>query len=182
MPTMTAMAEPLIVSIRGRAPQLHPESWVAPNASLIGQVRLAARASVWYSATLRAEAEPIDIGAGTNIQDGVTIHVDAEYPVSIGAGVSVGHNAVLHGCTVEDGALIGMGAIVLNGAVIGADCLVAAGALVPQGVIVPPRSLVTGVPGRVRRELSEAELANNRHNAAIYERLVDLHRDATSPA
>jgi len=179
---MTAMAEPLIVSIRGRAPQLHPESWVAPNASLIGQVRLAARASVWYSATLRAEAEPIDIGAGTNIQDGVTIHVDAEYPVSIGAGVSVGHNAVLHGCTVEDGALIGMGAIVLNGAVIGADCLVAAGALVPQGVIVPPRSLVTGVPGRVRRELSEAELANNRHNAAIYERLVDLHRDATSPA
>jgi len=182
MPTMTAMAEPLIVSIRGRAPQLHPESWVAPNASLIGQVRLAARASVWYSATLRAEAEPIDIGAGTNIQDGVTIHVDAEYPVSIGAGVSVGHNAVLHGCTVDDGALIGMGAIVLNGAVIGADCLVAAGALVPQGVIVPPRSLVTGVPGRVRRELSEAELANNRHNAAIYERLVDLHRDATSPA
>ena len=111
--------EPLIVTIRGHTPALHPESWVAPNASLIGQVSLAARASVWYSATLRAEAEPIEVGYGTNIQDGVTVHVDAEFPVSIGAGVSVGHNAVLHGCTVEDGALIGMGAMVLNGAVIG---------------------------------------------------------------
>lgn len=170
------MAEPLIMPIRGRAPQLHPESWVAPNASLIGQVRLAARASVWYSATLRAEAEPIDIGAGTNIQDGVTVHVDAEYPVRVGQWVSVGHNAVLHGCTVEDGALIGMGAIILNGAVIGAESIVAAGALIPQGVVVPPRSLIAGVPGRVRRELSEAEVSSNRDNATVYERLVDLHR------
>lgn len=131
---MTAMPDPLLVSLRGRAPELHPESWVAPNASLIGQVRLAARASVWYSAVLRAEAEPIDIGVGTNIQDGVTVHVDAEYPVRVGAGVSVGHNAVLHGCTVEDGALIGMGAIVLNGAVIGAGSLIAAGALIPRAL------------------------------------------------
>ena len=83
-------------------PQLHAESWVAPNASVIGQVTVAARASVWYGATLRAEAEPIEIGVGTNIQDGVTIHVDSEFPVSVGAGVSVGHNAVLHGCVVED--------------------------------------------------------------------------------
>jgi carbonic anhydrase/acetyltransferase-like protein (isoleucine patch superfamily) len=177
---MTGMAEPLIVSIRGRSPEVHPEAWVAPNATLIGQVRLAARASVWYSATLRAEVEPIEIGAGTNIQDGVTIHVDPEYPVRVGTGVSVGHNAVLHGCTVEDGALIGMGAIVLNGAVIGAGSLVAAGALVAQGVVVPPRSLVAGVPGRVRRELSEAELAHNRTNAAVYEQLVELHREARS--
>ena len=169
----------MIISRRGRTPQLHAEAWVAPNARLIGQVHLAARASVWYAATLRAEAEPIEIGAGTNIQDGVTIHVDAEYPVRVGTGVSVGHNAVLHGCTVEDGALIGMGAIVLNGAVIGAGSIVAAGALIPQGVVVPPRSLVAGVPGRVRRELSDAELAANRDNAAVYERLVDLHRDAT---
>ena len=175
---MTAMPDPLLVSLRGRSPELHPESWVAPNASLIGQVRLAARVSVWYSAVLRAEAEPIDIGAGTNIQDGVTVHVDAEYPVRVGAGVSVGHNAVLHGCTVEDGALIGMGAIVLNGAVIGAGSLIAAGALIPQGVVIPPRSLVAGVPGRVRRELSDAELAANRDNAVVYERLMALHRDA----
>lgn len=172
------MPHPLLITLRGRAPELHPESWVAPNATLIGQVRLAARVSVWYSVTLRAEAEPIEIGAGTNVQDGVTIHVDPEYPVSVGAGVSIGHNAVLHGCTVEDGALIGMGAIVLNGAVIGAGSLVAAGALIPQGVVIPPRSLVAGVPGRVRRELSDAEIAGNRNNAVVYERLMELHREA----
>jgi carbonic anhydrase/acetyltransferase-like protein (isoleucine patch superfamily) len=170
------MAEPLIVPIRGRAPELHAESWVAPNASLIGQVSLAARVSVWYGATLRAEAEPIEIGFGTNIQDGVTIHVDSEFPVCVGAGVSVGHNAVLHGCTVEDDALIGMGALILNGARVGEGSLIAAGALVPQGVVVPPRSLVTGVPGTVRRELSDAEIANNRYNAEVYRRLIDLHR------
>ena len=170
---------PVIVTIRGRRPEVDDQAWVAPNASLIGQVRLAARTSVWYSATLRAEAEPIDIGTGTNIQDGVTVHVDPEYPVHVGSGVSVGHNAVLHGCTIEDGALIGMGAIVLNGAVVGAESLVAAGALIPQGVVIPPRSLVAGVPGRVRRELSDAELAANRHNAAVYEHLADLHREAS---
>ncbi len=177
---MTGMAEPLIVPLPGRAPEVHAEAWVAPNACLIGEVRLAARASVWYSATLRAEAESIEVGAGTNIQDGVTIHVDPGYPVRIGSGVSVGHNAVLHGCTVEDGSLIGMGAIVLNGAVIGAESLVAAGALVPQGVVIPPRSLVAGVPGKVRRELSDDELAHNRVNAAVYEGLADLHREAHS--
>ena len=170
------MPEPLILPIRGRAPQLHAESWVAPNASVIGQVTLAARASVWYGATLRAEAEPIDIGFGTNIQDGVTIHVDAEFPVSVGAGVSVGHNAVLHGCVIEDDALIGAGAVVLNGALVGAGALVAAGAVIPQGMVIPGRSLVSGVPGRVQRELSDAEVANNRYNAETYRRLLDLHR------
>ena len=94
----------------------------------------------------------------------------------IGSGVTVGHNAVVHGCTVEDDALIGAGAVVLNGAVVGAGALVAAGALVPQGMVVPPRSLVTGVPGRVRRELSAAEVANNRHSAEIYRQLLDVHR------
>jgi carbonic anhydrase/acetyltransferase-like protein (isoleucine patch superfamily) len=92
----------------------------------------------------------------------------------------VGHNAVLHGCVVEDDALIGMGAVILNGARIGQDCLIAAGALVPQGVVVPPRSLVTGVPGSLRRELSDAEIANNRHNAHVYQRLIEMHRDATN--
>jgi carbonic anhydrase/acetyltransferase-like protein (isoleucine patch superfamily) len=178
MNTMSRMPEPLILPIRGRAPRLHPESWVAPNASVIGQVTLAARASVWYGATLRAEAEPIEIGFGTNIQDGVTIHVDAEFPVSVGAGVSVGHNAVLHGCTIEDDSLIGMGAVILNGAHVGQECLIGAGALVPQGAVVPSRSLVTGVPGSVRRDLSHAEISSNRHNARVYQRLIELHRDA----
>ena len=179
---MLAMSEhrtgPLIVPIRGREPLVDPEAWVAPNATLIGQVRLVARASVWYSATLRAEAEPIEIGAGTNIQDGVTIHVDTEFPCRVGAGVSVGHNAVLHGCTVEDGALIGMGAIVLNGAVIGAGSLVAAGALIAQGVVIPPRSQLAGVPGNDRRQHSDEKVTHNRHNAAVYEGLMELHRDA----
>jgi carbonic anhydrase/acetyltransferase-like protein (isoleucine patch superfamily) len=176
--TIAAMAEPLIVTVAGHTPQLDPESWVAPNASLIGQVRLAARVGVWYSATLRAEAEVIDIGAGTNIQDGVTVHVDPGFPVHVGAGVSVGHNAVLHGCTIGDGVLVGMGAIVLNAAVIGEGSLVAAGALITQGMVVPPRTLVAGVPGKVRRELSAEEVAANRHNAAVYEQLIDLHRGA----
>jgi carbonic anhydrase/acetyltransferase-like protein (isoleucine patch superfamily) len=172
------MPEPLIMAISGRAPQLHDESWVAPNATVIGDVRLGARASVWYGAILRAEAEPIDIGSGTNIQDGAVVHVDPGFPATIGSAVSVGHNAVLHGCTVKDGCLIGMGSVVLNGAVIGAGSLIAAGALVPQGVAVPPGSLVAGVPGKVRRELSADEVAANRFNAELYKGLCDVHRDA----
>jgi carbonic anhydrase/acetyltransferase-like protein (isoleucine patch superfamily) len=175
---MTRMLAPLIVPIRGHAPQLHAESWAAPNASLIGRISLAASSSVWYGATLRAEAEPIEIGEGTNIQDGATVHVDPGFPVRIGANVSVGHNAVLHGCEVEDGCLIGMGAVILNGARIGAGSLVAASALVPQGFVVPPRSLVAGVPGKVRRDLSDDEVAHNRGNALVYQHLVELHRDA----
>jgi carbonic anhydrase/acetyltransferase-like protein (isoleucine patch superfamily) len=173
---MTPMPEALIIPIRGRAPQLHAESWVAPNATLIGPVTLAARVSVWYNATLRAEFEPIEIGEGSNIQDGVTVHVDPGFPARIGAGVTVGHNAVLHGCTIEDDVAVGMGAIVLNGAVVGAGSLVAAGAVVPQGAVIPPRSLVAGVPGKVRRSLADEEVAGNRFNAEAYRGLIDLHR------
>ena len=173
------MPEPLIIALGGHTPELHPESWVAPNAALIGQVRLGPRASVWYSVTLRAETEPIEIGAGSNIQDGVTAHVDPGFTLRVGRGVTVGHNAVLHGCTVEDGALIGMGAVILNGAVIGTGSLVAAGAVVSQGAVIPPRSLVAGVPAKVRRELSEAEVEHLHHNGVVYEHLLDMHRDAT---
>jgi carbonic anhydrase/acetyltransferase-like protein (isoleucine patch superfamily) len=175
---MAAMPEPLILPVAGHTPRVHPESWVAPNATLIGQVVLAAGSSAWYGAILRAEAESIEIGAGTNIQDGVTIHVDPGFPVRVGAGISVGHNAVLHGCTVEDDSLVGMGAVVLNGAVIGAGSLIAAGAVVPQGAVIPPRSMVAGVPGKVRRELTEDEVGNIRTNARVYQELVTLHRDA----
>jgi len=173
---MAAMPEPLILPIAGRTPQLHPQSWVASNATLIGQVVLAAASSVWYGAVLRAEAEPIEIGAGTNIQDGVTVHVDPGFPARVGTGVTVGHNAVLHGCIVEDDSLVGMGAVVLNGAIIGAGSLIAAGAVVPQGAVIPPRSMVAGVPGKVRRELSDEEVSNIRTNALMYQELVKLHR------
>ncbi|MCH9734321.1 MAG: gamma carbonic anhydrase family protein [Actinomycetia bacterium] len=170
------MPEPLILAIAGRTPELHPQSWAAPNATLIGQVVLAAGSSVWYGAVLRAEAEPIEIGADTNIQDGVTIHVDPGFPARVGTGVSVGHNAVLHGCTVGDDSLVGMGAVVLNGAVIGAGSLIAAGAVVPQGAVIPPGSMVAGVPGKIRRELSDEEGANIRTNAQMYQQLLALHR------
>jgi carbonic anhydrase/acetyltransferase-like protein (isoleucine patch superfamily) len=170
------MPEPLILSVNGRAPQLHAESWVAPNATVVGQITLAAKASVWYGTVLRAEFEAIDVGEGSNLQDNVTVHVDPGFPASIGAGVSVGHNAVLHGCTIEDGCLIGMGAVILNGARIGAGSLVAAGAVVAQGAEIPPGSLVAGVPGKVRRELSPDEVTRNRANAQVYEHLSDLHR------
>lgn len=171
------MPEPLILPIAGRAPELHPDSWVAPNATVIGQASLHAGASAWYGAILRAEAEVIEIGAGTNIQDGVTIHVDPGFPVRVGAGCSVGHNAVLHGCTVEDNSLVGMGAVVLNGAVVGSGSLIAAGAVVPQGAVIPPGSMVAGVPGKVRRQLSEDEINGIRHNALVYQELVKRHRD-----
>lgn len=175
---MAAMPEPLLITLAGNSPHVHPEAWVAPNASLIGRVSLAERASIWYSATLRAEFEPIEIGAGSNIQDGVTIHVDPGFPARIGAGVTVGHNAVLHGCTVEDDVLVGMSATVLNGAVIGAGSLIAAGAVVAQGMVIPPRSLVAGVPGKIRRELSDDEFKHNQLNAVAYQHLIDLHRGA----
>ncbi len=176
---MTPMPEPLILSLKGRTPRLHADSWVAPNASVIGDVILAARSSVWYSATLRAEIEPIEVGYGSNIQDGVTVHTDPEFPVTIGAGVSVGHNAVLHGCTIEDDVLVGMGAVVLNGAVIGKGSLIAASALVPQGMVIPPKSLVAGVPGKIRRELSDAEVAANHYNSEVYQHLIEVHRGAS---
>ena len=172
------MPEPLILTVNGHAPNLHPQSWVAPNATVVGHVTAGPKASIWYGAVLRAEFEPIEIGEGSNLQDNVTVHVDPGFPATIGAGVSVGHNAVLHGCTIEDGCLIGMGAVVLNGARIGAGSLVAAGAVVGQGAVIPPGSLVAGVPGKVKRELSADEAAHNRLNAQVYEHLSDVHRTA----
>ncbi|WP_448810839.1 gamma carbonic anhydrase family protein [Agromyces bauzanensis] len=165
-----------ILTIAGvPAPVLDPTAFVAAGAVIVGDVRLAARSSVWYNAVLRAEAEPITLGEGSNLQDTVVCHVDKGYPLTIGAGVSVGHGAVLHGCTVEDDCLIGMSATVLNGAVIGAGSLVAAGAVVLEGTVVPPGSLVAGVPAKVRRELSDEEREGIRRNAGHYLRHVEEH-------
>ena len=171
------MPEPLILPIAGHTPTLHPQSWAAPNSTLVGRVILAEGASVWYGATLRAETEDIEVGPGSNIQDNVTIHVDPGFPARIGSGVTVGHNAVLHGCTVGDDTLIGMGAVVLNGATIGAGCLIAAGAVVSQGAQIPAGHMVAGVPAKVRRELGDAEKDGIRTNALLYQELVKLHRD-----
>lgn len=173
------MAEPLILAVLGHSPHLHPESWVAPNASVIGNVTLAEKASVWYSASVRAEFDPVVIGPGSNVQDNATVHADPGFPVTIGTRVTIGHNAIVHGCTVEDGCLIGMGAIVGNGATIGANSLVAPGAVLPQGMVVPPRSFVAGVPAKVRRELTDDEIAVAGINAPAYEYLLGVHRDAS---
>lgn len=169
------MPQPLILAVQGHTPKLHPESWVAPNAAVIGNVTLAENVSVWYSATVRAEFDPVDVGPGSNIQDSATVHADPGFPVTIGAHVTIGHNAVVHGCTVEDRCLIGMGAIIGNGATIGAGSLVAPGAVVPQGMVVPPRSFVAGVPAKVRRELSDEEMEVNGINAPAYEYLIGIH-------
>jgi carbonic anhydrase/acetyltransferase-like protein (isoleucine patch superfamily) len=169
----------LIVPFAGSSPAVHETAWVAPNATLVGRVTLGERSSVFYGAVLRADVDSITIGADSNLQDAVTVHCDAGKPTSVGARVSVGHGAILHGCTVEDDCLIGMGATVLNGAVIGAGSLVAAGAVVLEGTIVAPGSLVAGVPAKVRRELTEDERAGIRSNAAHYLEISAGHREAT---
>ncbi|MEV6430115.1 gamma carbonic anhydrase family protein [Nocardia sp. NPDC051463] len=160
------------------APEVDESAWIAPNATVIGRVRLAAEVSIWYSAVVRADLEAISVGARTNIQDGCVLHADPGFPLTVGTGVSVGHNAILHGCTIGDDALVGMGATVLNGAVIGAGSLIAANALIPEGAHIPPGSLVAGVPGKVRRELSAAEQDGLRLGAAVYLRNTVDHRDA----
>lgn len=168
----------LLVPIAGNTPSVPDSAWVAPNATLIGAVTLAESASVFYGAVLRADVDTISLGEGSNIQDNVVVHCDAGKPTTIGANVSVGHAAVLHGCTIEDGVLIGMGATVLNLAVIGAGSLVAAGAVVLEGTVVPPGSLVAGVPAKVRRELTEEERAGIRENAEHYLGYREMHRAA----
>jgi carbonic anhydrase/acetyltransferase-like protein (isoleucine patch superfamily) len=143
-------------------------AYVAPNATIVGNVRIASEASVWFGCVIRGEDAPVTIGAGTNVQDLAVIHADAGQPCTLGEGVTVGHGAVLHSATVEQGALIGIGAIVLNGATVGQEALVGAGALLPEGLIVPPRHLALGTPARVLRALTCEEIERSRTVAAHY--------------
>ncbi|WP_329485975.1 gamma carbonic anhydrase family protein [Kitasatospora sp. NBC_01246] len=170
------MAEPLIAAVGDRVPDIDPTAFVAPNAVVVGSVTVGAGASVWYGAVIRGDAEAITVGAGSNIQDNCTLHADLGFPLVIGERISVGHNAVLHGCVIEDDVLVGMNSTVLNGARIGAGSLVAAGAVVPQGMEVPAGSLVAGVPARIRRELTEEERAGVTFNGEGYRLLADAHR------
>ena len=157
-----------ILNFDGRTPEVDPTSWLAPSAALIGKVRVAADASVWFGAVLRGDIDEIELGPGSNLQDNVVVHTEQGSPAIVGANVSVGHGAVVHGCRIEDGCLIGMNAVVLTDAVVGRDSLVAAGAVVLEGAVVPPRSLVAGVPGKVRRELTDEEVAALHGNAERY--------------
>lgn len=167
----------MLIRLGEDEPQIAESAFVAPNATLAGSVRLAEGASVWYGAVLRADNEPITIGENSNVQDNCVFHVDTGRPITLGRGVSVGHSAVIHGATVEDHCLIGMSATVMNGAVVGSESLVAAGALVTEGMQIPPRSLVAGVPAKVRRELTEEEIAKLHLNADAYAFLREVHRD-----
>ncbi|MDL9979576.1 gamma carbonic anhydrase family protein [Microbacterium sp. ASV49] len=176
---MTIAEGASVLSVSGKTPVLHESAFLAAGARVIGDVRLAEGSSVWYNAVLRADGDSITVGAGSNLQDSVSVHVDHGKPVVIGENVSVGHNAVVHGCTIEDGSLIGMGAVVLNGAVIGAGSLVAGGAVVLEGSVIPPGSLVAGVPAKVRRELSDEEKAALVRNATTYRAHLAEHEGAT---
>lgn len=169
-----------VLALPDRTPELDDTAFIADGARIVGAVTLAAGASVWYNAVLRGDSSDIVIGPDSNVQDNVSVHVDAGHPVRIGARVSIGHNAVVHGCTIGDGSLIGMGAVVLSGAVIGEGCLVAGGAVVLGGTEVPPGSLVAGVPAKVRRPLSDEERASLLDNAAIYREHSATHARATA--
>lgn len=150
------------------APTIHESVFVADTATIVGRVTLEENASVWFGASLRADNEPIRVGAGSNIQEGAVLHTDPGYPLVIEANATVGHQAMLHGCTVQEGALIGIQAVVLNGAVIGRNCLVGAGAVVTEGKVFPERTLILGAPAKVVRELTEDELARLARGAQDY--------------
>ena len=168
------MTEPY--GLRG-PPEVAATAYVHPRASVCGTVRLGDAVSVWAGAVIRGDTEQITIGAGSNIQDLTMVHADPGVPTRVGSGVTVGHRAILHGCTIEDDVLIGMGAILLNRCHIGTGSLIGAGALVAEGVVIPPDSLVLGVPGKVIRTTTDSERARMQRSAATYRRLAAAHRD-----
>ncbi len=168
----------LVLPLGDRVPEVHPDAWLAPHSVVSGRVTIGAATSLWYGSSARGDAADITIGARSNLQDSAVIHADVGYPAVIGDDVSIGHGAVVHGCTVGSGSIIGMGAVVLNGAVIGEGSMVAAGAVVLEGTQVPPGSLVAGVPGKVRRELTEEERSGMRQSIGHYPGLAAMHREA----
>lgn len=167
-----------IYQLAERVPKIHPTAWAAPSADLIGLVELLENSSVWFNAVLRGDNEPIVLGANSNIQECSVLHTDPGCPLTIGEWVTVGHQAMLHGCTIGDGSLIGMQAIVLNRARIGRECLIGAGALVGEGKEIPDRSVVLGSPGRVVRQLSDEDVANIRRGVGTYVERARVYRDA----
>jgi carbonic anhydrase/acetyltransferase-like protein (isoleucine patch superfamily) len=166
-----------IYALGAHQPQLHIDTWVAPDANLIGQVVLEAGASVWFGCTLRADHEEIRICEGSNVQENVVMHVDAGFPLTVGKNCTIGHKVMLHGCTIGENSLIGMGATVLNGAKIGKNCLIGAGALITENKVIPAKSLVMGAPGKVVREVSEAQVQVLTLSAVHYQENMRRFRD-----
>ena len=170
-----------LYALDGHAPELDGDTWVAPDANLIGKIILRAGASVWFGCTLRGDNEEIRVGAGSNVQENVVCHTDPGCPLLIGADCTIGHKAMLHGCTIGNGSLIGMGATVLNGAVIGDNCLIGANALITEGKVIPDGSLVMGAPGKVVRDLDEAAKIGLVKSAEAYQMNMRRFRDGLQP-
>lgn len=158
----------MIYTLDGIAPEIDPAAWVAPDANIIGAVTLCADTSVWFGATLRGDNERITLGQGSNVQENCVLHTDMGFPLVIGANCTIGHKAMLHGCTIGDGSLIGIGAVVLNGAKIGKNCLVGAGALVTEGKEFPDGSMILGSPAKAVRQLTPAQIEGLRQSARHY--------------
>ena len=171
-----------IYSLAGVTPEIDPSAWVAPGARLVGRVRLRESASVWFNAVLRGDNEMIEVGLRSNIQDGCVLHTDMGCPLTIGADCTVGHNVILHGCSIGQGALIGMGATILNNAEIGPGSLVGANALVTEGKSFPAGSLIVGTPARVARALTEEEIQRLTATAAGYVANARRFREGMLPA
>ena len=166
-----------VYALHDTVPQVHETAWVAETATVIGNVSLEADASVWYGAVIRGDNEPIVIGQGSNVQDGSVLHTDHGFPLTLGQGVTVGHQVTLHGCTIGDGSLIGIQAVVLNGARIGRNCLVGAGSLVTEGKEFPDNSLIMGSPAKVVRELTAEQAQRLKLSAVNYVANAARHRD-----
>ena len=173
-----------LYALDGLAPVLPEDGdfWVAPGARLSGRVVLEKGASVWFNAVLRGDNEPIVVGAGSNVQDNAVCHTDIGFPLTIGAGCTIGHMAMLHGCTIGDDTLVGMGAMVMNGAVVGRRVLIGAGALVTEGKSIPDGTLAVGRPARVMRDLTPEEIDGLRRSAATYRRNMARFRSGLRPA
>jgi len=171
-----------VYRLRDDAPQIPASAFVAPEATLIGKIRLGEGTGIWFGAVLRGDNELISVGAGSNVQEGVVLHTDLGYPLTIGANVTIGHQAMLHGCTIGDGSLIGIQAVVMNAAVIGRECLVGAGAIVTEGKSFPDRSLILGAPAKLARPLTEKEIAGLADSAADYARKRDRYKADLAPA
>tara|TARA_Y100001970_G_scaffold234316_1_gene292577 strand:- start:624 stop:1127 length:504 start_codon:yes stop_codon:yes gene_type:complete len=158
----------MIYDFEKNTPQIHPDSWVASNAVIIGKVTLEKNSNIWFNSVIRGDVEPITIGEGSNVQDGSVIHTDPGCPAIIGKNVTIGHLVMLHGCIIEDDCLIGIGATILNKAKIGKNSIIGANALVTENKVIPERSLVLGSPGKVVRQVSEEEIKSIKENAEHY--------------
>lgn len=170
---------PRLLALGDLRPRIADDAFVAAGATVIGDVTLAARSSVWYGAVLRGDAAAISIGERSNVQDGSVVHADPGFPAVVGARVTVGHGVVVHGCRIDDDVLVGMGAVIMNGAHVGRGSLIAAGAVVTQGRQIPEGSLVAGVPAKVVREVGDAERELIATGFRHYVERAELHRDAT---